>query len=214
MNLSSFSSVYIKQLKTTVSVLSLSLLLAIMLCASCAEHQEYLLESGDGSQVVCEHQLKISDDTECSAAPSSSSSYMPAVVEERSNDAATTTTTSRKRKFLTSDRFAELASVKLRRKIAPIKKWRQLKERIPFAVLQIHSMEVASTNKKRKQTSFYAELQTEDGEMFNVWITEIIRQELLKYDLEHGDVYIMALGMATSKSTGHEYHNFAVVQDN
>ena len=185
-----------------------------MLCESCADHQEYLLESGDGSQVVCEHQLKISKDIECLAAlsTSSSSSCMPVVVEERSNDVATTR--SRKRKFLTADRFAELASVKLRRKIAPIKKWRQLKEKIPFAVLQIHSMEVASSNKKRKQTSFYAELQTEDGEMFNVWITEIIRQELLKYDLEHGDVYIMALGMATSKSTGREYHNFAVVQDN
>ena len=183
-----------------------------MLCDSCADHQEYLLESGDGSQVVCEHQLKIDEETERSTVSTSSSSSCIPVVGGRSNDAATTR--NRKRKFLTADRFAELASVKLRRKIAPIKKWRQLKERIPFAVLQIHSMEVASTNKKRKQTSFYAELQTEDGEMFNVWITEIIRQELLKYDLEHGDVYIMALGMATSKSTGREYHNFAVVQDN
>ena len=181
-----------------------------MLCDSCADHQEFLLESGDGSQVVCGHQLKIDEETERSTV-SSSSSCMP-VVGGRSNDAATTR--NRKRKFLTADRFAELASVKLRRKIAPIKKWRQLKERIPFAVLQIHSMEVASTNKKRKQTSFYAELQTEDGEMFNVWITDIIRQELLKYNLEHSDVYIMALGMATSKSTGREYHNFAVVQDN
>ena len=183
-----------------------------MLCDSCADHQEYLLESGDGSQVVCTHQIKIDKETECLVAATSSSSSCIPVVGGRSNDAATTR--NRKRKFLTADRFAELASVKLRRKIAPIKKWRQLKERIPFAVLQIHSMEVASTNRKRKQTSFYAELQTEDGEMFNVWITEIIRQELLKYDLEHGDVYIMALGMATSKSTGREYHNFAVVQDN
>ena len=180
-----------------------------MLCDSCADYQEQLLEGGDGSQVVCGHQLKIDEESERSK--SSSSSCMP-VVGGRSNDAATTR--NRKRKFLTADRFAELASVKLRRKIAPIKKWRQLKERIPFAVLQIHSMEVASTNRKRKQTSFYAELQTEDGEMFNVWITEIIRQELLKYNLEHGDVYIMALGMATSRSTGREYHNFAVVQDN
>lgn len=181
-----------------------------MLCDSCADHQEYLLESGDGSQVVCEHQLKIDEET--GASSSSSSSCMP-MVGKSSNDATTTTTRNRKRNFLTADRFAELATVKLRRKIAPIKKWRQLKERIPFAVLQIHSMEVASIKGKKKQPSFYAELQTEDGEMFNVWITEIIRQELLKYNLEHNDIYIMALGTATSKRTGHEYHNFAVVQD-
>ena len=186
-----------------------------MLCDSCADHQEYLLESEDGSQVVCAHQIKIDEETECLAAATSSSSSCMPMVGKRSNDAATSTTAkSRKRKFLTADQFAELATVKLRRKIAPIKKWRQLNKKTPFAVLQIHSMEVASANRKRKQTSFYAELRREDGETFNVWITEIIRQELLKYDLEHGDVYIMALGMATSKSTGHEYHNFAVVQDN
>ena len=185
----------------------------IMLCDSCADHQEYLLESGDGAQVICEHQLKISEDTECLPAATSSSSSCDSNPVKRSDDVVATTS-DKKRKFLTADRFAELATVKLRRKIAPIKKWRQLKEKTPFAVLQIHSMEVASANRKRKQTSFYAELRTEDGEMFNVWITEIIHQELLKYALEHGDVYIMALGMATSKSTGHEYHNFAVVQDN
>ena len=130
-----------------------------MLCDSCADHQE--LESGDGSQVVCRHQLKIEEETERSTV-SSSSSYMP-VVGGTSNDAATTR--NRKRKFLTADRFAELASVKLRRKISPIKKWRQLKERIPFAVLQINSMEEASIKGKKKEISFYAELQTEDGKM-------------------------------------------------
>ena len=111
-----------------------------------------------------------------------------------------------KRKFLTADRFAELTTVKLRRKIAPLKKWRQLKEIIPFAVLQIHSMEVAFIKGKKKQTSFHAELQKEDGKIFNVWITEMIPQELLKYNLEQG--------MATSNAAGHEYHKFAVVQDN
>ena len=123
-----------------------------MLCGSCAEHQEYLLESGDGSQVVCEHQLKIDEETERSTVSTSSSSSCIPVVGGRSNDAATTR--NRKRKFLTADRFAELASVKLRRKIAPIKKWRQLKERIPFAVLQVHSMEVASIKGKKEANIF------------------------------------------------------------
>ena len=186
-----------------------------MLCDSCADHQEYLLESGDGSQVICEHQLKIDEETGASTSELLPSLFTSDVDRSYSNAIAATAadTASRKRKFVTADRFAELADMKLRRKIAPIKKWRQLKEKIPFAVLEIHSMEVASIKKKKKQTSFYAELQTEDGEIFNVWITEIIHQELLKYNLEHGAVYIMALGKAISKSTGHEYYNFAVVQD-
>ena len=62
------------------------------------------------------------------------------------------------------DRFAKLADMKLRRKIAPIKKWREL-DRITIA------------KGKTKQTSHYAELKTEEGEMINVWLTDIIRNE-------------------------------------
>ena len=193
------------------SVYSLFFSFINMLCDSCADYQEHLLDSGDGSQVICEHQLTFDEE------PGTSTSALPTTTYSSSSkdtNATAAETSSRKRKFVTADRFAELASVKLRRKIVPIKKWRQLKENIPFAVLQIHSIEVAANKGKKKQTSFYAELQTEDGEMFNVWITELIHQELLKYNLEHSDVYIMALGKATSKSTGRDYFNFAVVQDN
>ena len=97
-----------------------------MLCDSCADYQEQLLEGGDGSQVVCGHQLKIDEETEGSALSKSSSSSCMPVVGGRSNDVATTK--NRKRKFLTADRFAELATEKLRSKIAPIRKWPELKE--------------------------------------------------------------------------------------
>ena len=61
-------------------------------------------------------------------------------------------TSSRKRKFVTADRFTELASEKLR-----IKKLRQLKEKMNlFAALQIHSIEVTLNKGKKKQISFYA----------------------------------------------------------
>ena len=70
-------------------------------------------------------------------------------------------------------------------------------------------MEVRTKN----QVSYYAELQMEDGEIFNVWITDLIRQELSKYDLEKQNIFIMALGKATSKTTGRDYFNFAVVHD-
>ena len=102
-----------------------------MLCDSCADHQEYLLESGDGSQVICEHQLKIDEETGASTSELLSSLFTSDV--DRSSTTVTATgadTASRKRKFVTADRFAKLADVKLRRKIAPVKKWRELRDRI------------------------------------------------------------------------------------
>ena len=101
-----------------------------MLCDSCADHQECLLESGDGSQVICEHQLKIDEETGASTSELLSSLFTSDV--DRSSNAMAATaadTASRKRKFVSADRFAELASVKLRRKIVPITKWQQLQEK-------------------------------------------------------------------------------------
>ena len=190
-----------------------------MLCDSCADHQEYLLESGDGSQVICEHELKIVEETGASTSELFSSNSSSIDVDRPSNAVAATPaaeTSSRKRKFVTADRFAKLADVKLRRKIAPIKKWRELHDRISHRVVQIHSMEVTIIKGKKieKKMSYYAELETEEGEMINVWLTGIIQNELSNHDLDKGDVYIMPLGKATSKSTGRDYFNFAVVQDN
>ena len=189
-----------------------------MLCDSCADHQEYLLESGDGSQVICEHQLKIDEGTGASTLELLSSSSSTNDVDRSSTTvtAIAAETSSRKRKFVTADRFAKLADVKLRRKIAPIKKWRELPERISHRVVQIHSMEVTITKGKRreKKLSYYAELENEEGEMINVWLTDIIHSELLNHNLDQGGVYIMPLGKLTSKSNGRDYFNFAIAQDN
>ena len=188
-----------------------------MLCDSCADHQEYLLESGDGSQVICEQQLIIDEETGASTSELLSSLFTSDVDRSSNAIAATAADTgSRKRKFVTADRFAELADMKLRRKIAPIKKWRELHDRISHRVVQIHSMEVTITKGKKieKKMSYYAELETEEGEMINVWLTDIIQNELSKHDLDKGDVYIMPLGKTTSKSTGRDHFDFAIVQDN
>ena len=187
-----------------------------MLCDSCADHQEYLLESGDGSQVICEHQLKIDEETGASTSELISSSSSTSDVDRSSTTATplAAETSSRKRKFVSATRFAKLADTKLRRKIAPIKKWRELPERISHRVVQIHSMEVTITKGKKKQTSYYAELENEEGEMINVWLTDIIHNELSNHNLNEGDVDVMSLGKVTSKSSGRDYFNFAIVQDN
>ena len=192
-----------------------------MVCDSCKSHQEYLLESGDGSQVICEH-LQIDEETEGSnslilPSSSASSSSTSDVVEQSSTSVMSKgVNISRKRKFLSGDRFAKLASTKLRRKISPIKKWRELGVRRSHRVVQIHQIEckIIKGTTIEEKTSFYAELETEDAEMVNVWLTDIINNELSNYDLKKGNVYIMSLGKATSQSTGREYNDFVIVEDN
>ena len=67
--------------------------------------------------------------------------------------------------------------------------------------------------KGKQRPSHYVELGSEDGKLVNAWITDIIKDELSKYILNSGDVYIMPLGKVKSQKTGYEYHDFVILQD-
>ena len=67
---------------------------------------------------------------------------------------------------------------------------------------------------KGKQMKHYVELGSEEGNLMNAWITDIIHEEVSKHNLEGGDVYIMPLGKRRSRETGYEYWDFVVLQDN
>ena len=184
-----------------------------MLCASCAEHQEYLLESGDGSQVICEHHLLIDEEP-----PTALSTCTETLSAQASTSGSTPVPTPtpplssiRKRKFLNADKFARIAGPKMKRKIAPIKKWCELTQGASYRVDNVHSIEVEIKGKQRP--SYYVELVSEEGKLVNAWITDIIKDELSKYILNSGDVYIMPLGKVKSQKTGYEYHDFVILQD-
>ena len=55
----------------------------------------------------------------------------------------------------------------------------------------------------------YVVLETEQQEIINVWITPIINQELSKYNLPIGNVYIKPLGMKTSSFSGKEGRRYS-----
>ena len=59
----------------------------------------------------------------------------------------------------------------------------------------------------------YVVLQTEQQQIIHVWITDIINQELLKYDLTMGNVFIKPLGKKKSNTSEFEYYDFDIVVD-
>ena len=122
----------------------------------------------------------------------------------------TKNTTSRKRPFMVSKQFDRLADDKLKRKLMPIRKWRELVVNTVLRVVKLHDIMV--TIKDHQQLAHYAEMEEENGNLLNVWLTPIIFEELSKYDLNKDDTYIKALGKTMSKN-GTQYHDFAIVVD-
>ena len=84
-------------------------------------------------------------------------------------------------------------------------KWRLLEIGAVFRV--IDRVTIPSTDGDK----MYTVLETESREIIHVWITPIINEELKKYDLSQGNVFIKPLGKRTSNTTGKDYFNFAIV---
>ena len=129
--------------------------------------------------------------------------------------------------YLTREKLLTVKCDKLRRQLAPIKKWGSLSVGHPYLLKRIISMEVqkkadklalnkasSSTSKTGyiKETAYYAELETETDSIMNVWITSIMLAEAENYDLASGDVYIIPLGKRVSQENGNEYHAFVIVR--
>ena len=188
-----------------------------MKCDSCEEHQQFLLDNGDGSQVICEHLIIDHDAVE----PTKISTTSPAIVNDSVASSATAIAPiavdtmsaggSRKRKFISFKKFADLANDKMKRKIVPIVGWTTLTERTPYLAKKIIAIDTVVKGKPK--IGHYVQLEDEDQMMKNVWITDIIREDLSKYPLHEERTYIMPLGDTISKETGYPYHDFTILED-
>ena len=192
-----------------------------MLCTSCEERQQELLEAGDGSQIVCGH-LTIADATTSTALDKES--YEHSIIDRSAVKATTTSPAvapvsvdnvsnngSRKQKFMSFKRFTDLAGDKMKRKIVPIAKWSTLTERTPYLAKKIIAIDTVVNGKSK--IGHYAELEDKDEKTLNVWITDIIREDLEKYPLHKEQTYIMPLGDTISKENGYPYHDFTILED-
>ena len=141
---------------------------------------------------------------------SSSESLREEAVPEKKNKA-----------YLTREKLLTVKADKLRRQIAPIKKWASLFVGHPYLLKRVISIEIqnkmhgassSTSDDGCKETSYYAELETETVPLMNVWITSIMAAEAENFDLASGDVYIIPLGKRISKENGKEYHAFVIVR--
>ena len=139
-----------------------------MLCSSCNEHQQWLLESGDGSQVICEHLIIDEKETSLSGIPVATTMNDANKQQQTSSfkqeectiatTAAAAAIPSRKRKFLTPKEFFNLGGNEIKRKIKPIQKWTTLIEGASYLMKQVIELEGDS------QVRHYTEVENEKGE--------------------------------------------------
>ena len=122
--------------------------------------------------------------------------------------------------LLTREKLLTVKCDKLRRQLAPIKRWGSLSVGHPYLLKRIISIAVhkksdnpsSSKSPYNKETGYYAELETETDSIINVWITSIMLAESENYDLSSDDVYIIPLGKRISQENGNEYHAFVIVR--
>ena len=181
-------------------------------CKSCEEHQEQLLEDGDGTQVMCNH-LHIFNEYEekDEVAVTTVAAAVPVAVVSTTEPPASTSVP-RKRKFISDYEFVRVGDDKIKRKIAPVQPWKDLTIRNTYRALAIKEMTV--TIKKVPQIGYYGEFEDSEEQLVNVWLTDIIHQSLKTHDLSSGNVYIKPLGKAKSMTSGFDYHDFVIVVDN
>ena len=96
----------------------------------------------------------------------------------------------------------------MKRKIKPIQKWRTLPEHQLYLVRKLIRLPI----KEGKDEGHYVEIEDGEGEMLNVWVTDIIKAELDTFSLEAENVYIIPLGEKTAKESGNKYFDFIVKQ--
>ena len=183
--------------------------IVLSMCKSCVQHQEQLLEDGDGSQVICEH-LPDNYEEEKDEVAVAAAAVPVAVVS--TTEPPSSTSVPRKRKFISDYEFVRVGDDKIKRKIAPVQSWKDLTIRKTYRALAIKEMTV--TIKKVSQIGYYGEFEDSEEQLVNVWLTDIIRQSLKSHDLSSGNVYIKPLGKAKSMTSGFDYHDFVIVVDN
>ena len=81
-----------------------------------------------------------------------------------------------------------------------------------YRVHKVHEKLIKEEAKKR--LSYYAELRDIDENLVNVWVTNIIKDQLSQHKLDEKDVYLKRLPKRKSKSTGFYYNDCAIVVDN
>ena len=166
-----------------------------MKCNKCSERLKRLIAESDGSvqEVICDHIINFDAST------------------DTSSNISILTRQQRKRKFLSSREFNNLADDKSKLRIAPIQKWRSLVVGDVYRIVKVHDKSV--TINGVDQIAHYAEFEAKNEQLVNVWLTPIIYEDILTNNLAPGNVFLKPLGRKKSMESGNEYHDFVIVVD-
>ena len=97
-----------------------------VMCKSCIQHQDQLLEDGDGSQVICDHFPISREEGEEDEVVVDAAVPVAVVDTTESLPYASAPTTTRKRKFISSFDFEDKADDSTKLRLSSIINWTQL----------------------------------------------------------------------------------------
>ena len=166
------------------------------LCNVCSSLQDQLLADGDGSQVVCNCNVDLSQQQTVNYSTSESTSKVQSGKKRARND------------FITTGKFETKVS---KNKPKDITKWCDLPLHVIFKVKGVK--EVTVIRHGEETISRIGKLENKGGELTNVWLTSIIEKELLEVqDFDIEQVYIRSLGLKNNKDGTRKYYNFDIIK--
>jgi len=137
--------------------------------------------------------------------------FMCAASSGVENSLTTQISSKRKRKMPTFKDILSKADEKTKRKLVPIQSWDMLKINDVYLVKSVHDMPIDFM--KGTRTSNYIYVEDKDENLLNIWISDIISNELKKHNIENENIYIIPLGKKKSRRNNHEYSNFIIIED-
>ena len=132
-------------------------------------------------------------------------SKQPPAIKKRVNDSSKLSMVGfeppiKKRLFPADDEFNTCLKLS-----STIRKWRKIPENVVFQVLGVEI-------KGAGENPYIANLQSDDGDVFMVWIRPRIYNQLSMYDMTKKIVYIKSLGLKPCKSDPmKKYFDFAII---
>ena len=121
------------------------------------------------------------------------------------------------KQLLTREKLLTVKSDKLRRQLAPIRKWSSLNTGYPYLFRRVVAMEVkrkvqGADGSSSWELSHYAELGSDEEPLINAWLSSIMVKESENYNLGTEDVYIVPLRKCVSRENKREYQAFVIVR--
>ena len=119
--------------------------------------------------------------------------------------------TGSKRKIPSFKEIVSKADEKIKRKLIPIQAWDALTLNKVYAVRSLHEIEVTLKSKEKKSTK-YIYVEDDKSVMMNIWISDMVTDELEKHSISNENICIIALGKRRSKLTSYDYNDFIVIK--